>query len=287
MSTSNNNKTAERLPPSPLATAEQMTPSLLASNKLLFSTPVHNHSNTYTPGVDSPHSHPPHHEGMRDQSLSSHPYSGRDSDPNGSMTPMSAPNNKTTKSSLISSNHHSNNSNYIHSQNSNNNYTTSTNNNNHTASTISSPPSHPLHHQGSGGVSSTHYSIKYKEEKVDEILAFSPSPILCKVTGITIIRKIEHWLMYIKYILPVEYMPVYFASNNKAFHLAVLAWQYDNINSQPGAALEYLVMYLNELLPLGEQRYTLNSWKAQTQHYSSDTDRIYQLSIDIDNFLGQ
>ena len=242
MSTSNNNKTAERPPSSPLATAEQMTPSLLASNKLLFSTPVHNHSNTYTPGVDSPHSHPPHHEGMRDQSLSLHLYSGRDSDSNGSMTPMSAPNNKTTKSSLISSNQHSNNSNNNHSQNSNNNNTTLTSNNNNTASTISSPPSHPLHHQGSGGASSTHYSINYKEIKVDEILAFSPSPILCNVTGILDISTQEYWLKLIKGILPVEYKPVYFARNNKAFHLAVLAWQYDNINSQPGAALEYLVM---------------------------------------------
>ena len=225
MSTSNNNKTAERLPPSPLATAEQMTPSLLASNKLLFSTPVHNHSNTYTPGVDSPHSHPPHHEGMRDQS------------------------------SLISSNHHSNNSNNNHSQNSNNNNTTLTSNNNNTASTISSPPSHPLHHQGSGGASSTYssHSINYKEKCVDEILAFSPSPILCKVTGLLDISTQEHWLKLIKSILPVEYMPVYFASNNKAFHLAVLAWQYDNINYRPGAALEYLVMYLNQLIPLREQ----------------------------------
>ena len=160
MSTSNNNKTAERPPSSPLATAERMTPSLLASHHLFL---VHNHSKTYTPGVDSPHSHPPHHKGMRDQSLSLHLYSGRDSDSNGSMTPMSAPNNKTTKSSLISSNHHINNSNNNHSQNSNNNNTTLTSNNNNTASTISSPPSHPLHHQGSGGASSTHSSRSLEE----------------------------------------------------------------------------------------------------------------------------
>ena len=214
-------------------------------------------NNNYTSRDNSPHSHPPHHEGMRDQS------------------------------SLISSNHHSNNCYNNHSQNSNNNNTTSTSNNNNTASTISSPPSHPLHHQGSGGASSTYssHSINY-EKYIDDILAFSPSPILCKVTGLTIIRKLEHWLMYIKYILPVEYMPVYFASNNKAFHLAVLAWQYDNIKSQPGAALEYLVTYLNQLIPLRERRYNLDSWKAQTQQYLSDTDRMYQLAIDIDNFLG-
>ena len=47
-----------------------------------------------------PHSYS-HHEGMRDQSHTLHPYSGRDSDSNGLMTPMSATNNKTT-SSLIS-----------------------------------------------------------------------------------------------------------------------------------------------------------------------------------------
>ena len=94
-----------------------------------------------------PHSHPPHHEGMIDQSRSSQPYSGKDSDSNGLMTPTSATNNKTTMSSSISSNHSNNyysyNSNNNHSQNSNNYYTTSTNNNNNTASTISSPTSHP------------------------------------------------------------------------------------------------------------------------------------------------
>jgi hypothetical protein len=121
------------------------------------------------------------------------------------------------------------------------------------------------------------------------LLALSPSPILCKVTGWKDISKQEHWPTETLFtdILPVEYMPVYFASNNKAFHLAVLAWQYNNINSQPGAALEYLVTSLNLLIPLlSKQRYTLNSWKAQTQHYLSDTDRMYQLAVDIDNFLG-
>ena len=34
--------------------------------------------------------------------------------------------------------------------------------------------------------------------------------------------------------------PEYFASNNNAFHLAFLAWGYDTILSQSGAALEYL-----------------------------------------------
>jgi HSP90 family molecular chaperone len=157
MSTSNNNKTAERLPSSPLAPAERTTPSPLAStdNYLSYPSVQHNNNNYYYTSRDnSPHSQSPHHEGMRDQSLSLHPYSGRDSDSNELMTPMSATNNKTTKSSAISSNrsynYHSNNSNNNYSQNSNNN-TTLTNNNNNTASTISSPPSHPLHHQGSGG----------------------------------------------------------------------------------------------------------------------------------------
>jgi hypothetical protein len=147
------------------------------------------------------------------------------------------------------------------------------NNNKQTASTISSPPSHPLHHQGSGGALSTHSSRSLEEIGVDKLLALSPSPILCKVTGRKDISKQEHWPTKTLFtdILPVEYMPVYFASNNKAFHLAVLARQYDNINSQPGAALEYLVTSLNLLTPLSnKQRYTLNSWKAQTQHYLSD-----------------
>jgi hypothetical protein len=43
-------------------------------------------------------------------------------------------------------------------------------------------------------------------------------------------------------------MPVYFASNNNAFHLAFLAWEYDTITpSQPGAALKYLAMHLDQL----------------------------------------
>ena len=283
MSTSNNNKTAERPPSSPLATAERMTPSLLASNKLLFSTPVHNHSNTYTPGVDSPHSHPPHHEGMRDQSLSLYPYSGRDSDSNGSMTPMSAPNNKTTKSSLISSNHHSNNSNNHHSQNSNNNNTTLTSNNNNTASTISSPPSHPLHHQGSGGASSTNSShfINRTEECVESILALSPLPILSKVPGLTANQ------VRVMNVLPHDYIPVYFASNNNAFHLAFLAWYYDHLLliSQPGDAREYLFKLYDQLHGTGHSSFT--NRKVCKQHsLNGDIDYIYEIILKIDEHTG-
>ena len=100
MPTSNNNRTAERLPPRPLASNDNhlSSPSVQQYN-----------NNYYTPRVNSPHSHPPHHEFMRDQSLSLHPYSGRDSDSYRLMTPMSANNNKT-KSSSISLNHSNNNS---------------------------------------------------------------------------------------------------------------------------------------------------------------------------------
>jgi hypothetical protein len=139
MPTSNNNRTAERLPPRPLAPAERLQSCPLASNDNHLSSPsVQQYNNNYyTPRVNSPHSHPPHHEGMSDQSLSLHPYSGRDSDSYGLMTPMSANNNKT-KSSSISSNH-SNNHSYIsnhYSNNSDHNYNYS-----HTTSTISSPQS--------------------------------------------------------------------------------------------------------------------------------------------------
>jgi hypothetical protein len=86
-----------------------------------------------------PHSYSPHYEGMRDQSRSSHLYSGRNSGSNVLMTPMSATNNETTS---ISSNH--SNGYYSNNSNNSNNYnTTSTNNNNNTALTISSPTSHP------------------------------------------------------------------------------------------------------------------------------------------------
>jgi len=133
MPTSNNNRTAERLPSRPLAPAERLQSRPLALNDNHLSSPsVQQYNNNYyTPRVNRPHSHPPHQEGMRDQSLSLRPYSGKDSDSYGLMTTMSATNNKTTKSSLKSSNH--------------NNYLS-----------ISSPPSHHLHHQGYRGASSTH-----------------------------------------------------------------------------------------------------------------------------------
>ena len=119
MPTSNNNRTAERLPSRPLAPAERLPPRPLASNDNHLSSPSvqNNNNNHYTPRVNSPHSHPPHHKGMRDQSLSLHPYLGRDSDLYGLMTPTSANNNKT-KSPSISSNH-SNNHSFISNQYSN------------------------------------------------------------------------------------------------------------------------------------------------------------------------
>ena len=191
MPTSNNNRTAERLPSRPLAPAERLPPRPLASNDNYLSYPSvqNNYNNNNTPRGNSPHSHPPHHEGMRDQSLSLHPYSGRDSDSYGLMTPMSATNHTTTKSSLISSNH--------------NNY-----------SSISSPPSHHLHHQGYGGATSTFssHSINNMEEYVESILALPPLPILSKVPGL-----INNQVRDLRHILPLDYQPVCFASNNNAF----------------------------------------------------------------------
>ena len=184
MPTSNNNRTAERLLSRPLAPAERLPPRPLASNDNHLSSPsVQNkNNNNNTPRVNSPHSHPPHHEGMRDQSLSLHPYSGRDSDSYGLMTPMSANNNKT-KSSSISSNHSNI---YSNISNHNDSYSNSINNY-HTTSTISSPQSHHRHHQGYGGASSTNssHSINYTEERVESILALSPLPILSKVPGLS------------------------------------------------------------------------------------------------------
>jgi len=143
---------------------------------------------------------------MRDQSLSLHPYSGRDSDSYGLMTPMSANKDKTTKSSSISSNH-SNKHSYISNHYSNN--SDHNNNYSHTTSMISSPQSHHLHHQGYRGASSTNssHSINNTEECVESILALPPSPILSKVPGLTDIQ-----LRDLRHILPTEYMPGYFAS---------------------------------------------------------------------------
>ena len=257
MPTSNNNRTAERLLSRPLAPAERLPPRPLASlnDKYLSYPSVQNKNNNYyTPRVNSPHSHPPHHEGMRDQSLSLHPYSGRDSDSYGLMTPMSATNNKTTKSSssLILSNH--------------NNY-----------SSISSPPSHHLHHQGYGGATSTFssHSINNIEGCVESILALSPLPILSKVPGLS-----DNQVRDLRHILPLDYQPVCFASNNNAFHLALLTWRYDTILSQPGAAIKYLETHLHKRCMPG---YTPTYWKAQTRHHSSDIDYIYKLTLKIDD----
>jgi hypothetical protein len=77
------------------------------------------------------------------------------------------------------------------------------------------------------------------EEYVESMLALSPLPISSKVPGLTYIQVYEE----LKDTLPPEYMYMpgtYFASNNNAFHLAFLAWGYDTIISQPGAAQEYL-----------------------------------------------
>ena len=127
-----------------------------------------------------PHSYSPHHEGMRDQSRSSHPYSGRNSDSNKVMTPMYATNNKTTTSSSISSNHcnkyYSSNSNNNHIQNSNNYNTTSTNNNNNkTASTISSPTSHPTATTYNNNVMASSYHYPTTSIRSTKIPSY-PSP---------------------------------------------------------------------------------------------------------------
>ena len=75
----------------------------------------------------------------------------------------------------------------------------------------------------------------------------------------------------------------YFRSNNNAFHLAFLAWRYNTILSQPGAALEYLETHLHLLRCM--PRYTPNPtyWKAQTP---SDMDYTYQISFKIDTIIG-
>jgi len=132
--------TAGRLPSRPLAPAERLPPRPLASNDNYLSYPSvqNNDNNNYTPRVHSSHSHPPHHKRMRDLSLSLHPYSGRDNDSYGLMTPMSANNNKTAKSPTISSNHSNI---YSNISNHNDNYSDSSINY-HTTSTISSPQPH-------------------------------------------------------------------------------------------------------------------------------------------------
>ena len=278
MPTSNNNRTAERLPSRPLAPAERLPPRPLASNDNYLSYPSvqNNYNNNNTPRGNSPHSHPPHHEGMRDHSLSLHPYSGRNSDSYGSMTPMSANNNTTTKSSSISSNHSNI---YSNISNHNNNYSDSSITY-HTTSTISSPQSHHRHHQGYGGASSTNssHSINYTEECVASILAVLPLPISGEVP------LSDNQVRDLRRMLPPEYMPGHFASNNNAFHLAFLAWRYDTILSQPGAALEYLETHCRILLRCG--RSYLNYLKAQTRHHSSDMGYMYQISLEIDENIG-
>ena len=84
----------------------------------------------------------------------------------------------------------------------------------------------------------------------------------------------------LRHILPLDYQPVCFASNNNAFHLALLAWRYDTTLSQPGAALEYLETHLHKRCMPG---YTPTYWKAQTRHHSSDIDYIYKLALKIDD----
>jgi hypothetical protein len=80
-------------------------------------------------------------------------------------------------------------------------------------------------------------------------------------------------------------MPVYFVSNNNAFQLAFLAWGYDTITSQPGAALEYLAMHLDQLRRIPE--YSAHNWKAQNKcRYRCKSDYIYQVTSDIDDHIG-
>ena len=118
------------------------------------------------------------------------------------------------------------------------------------------------------------------EEYVESILALSPLPISSKVPRLTYIQVCE-----LKHILPPEYIPPkympsgYFASNNNAFHLAFLAWGYDTILSQPGAAIEYLETHFRQL---GYPIY-LNYLKAQTL---SDMGYMYQISLEIDKHIG-
>ena len=88
----------------------------------------------------------------------------------------------------------------------------------------------------------------------------------------------------LRHILPPEYIPGYFAGNNEAFHLAFLAWRYDTILSQLGAALEYLDTHLHLLRCM--PGYTPTYWKAQTRHRSSDTNHIYYLTLKIDKQEG-
>jgi hypothetical protein len=108
-------------------------------------------------------------------------------------------------------------------------------------------------------------------------LAFlSPLPILSKVPGLTYIQVRD-----LRHILPPEYMPPgYFASINNAFHLAFLAWGYDTILSQPGAALEYLETHFRLLRC--DPSY-LNYLKAQIP---GDMGNMYQISLEIDKHIG-
>jgi hypothetical protein len=82
------------------------------------------------------------------------------------------------------------------------------------------------------------------------------------------------------HILPYEYIPGFFASSNNAFHLAFLAWTYDTILSQPGAAKEYMESHLNLL------RCIPTYWKFHTQYRLSDTNHVYYLTLQIDKQVG-
>jgi len=83
-------------------------------------------------------------------------------------------------------------------------------------------------------------------------------------------------------------LPVCFASkNHNALHIALLAWRYDTILSQPGAAREYIFMHYDQLICRPNDSHY--RWKAhQTARVSncSDTDYIYLITLDIDDHVG-
>ena len=136
---------------------------------------------------------------------------------------------------------------------------------------------------GASTTNSSH-SITYTEECVESILALPPLPKLSKVPDLT-----DNQVRDLRHILPRDYIPVYFDCNNNAFHppgdafhLAFLAWRYDTILSQAGAAQEYIFMHYDQLIC--RPNYSHNSWKSWKagKYDSSDTDYIFKLTLDID-----
>jgi hypothetical protein len=121
---------------------------------------------------------------------------------------------------------------------------------------------------------SSHF-VNCQEECVESILALALLPIFYKVPGLN-----NNKVGYLKNNLPPTYMPVYFASNNNAFHLAFLAWYYDHLLllSQPGDAREYLFKLYDQLHIRGHSSFT--NWKV------NDIDYIYEIILKIDKHTG-